>query len=612
MCKINLELNMIKANLSRFNSFEQFLIVIFCLMTISSCSFANKGLPEYKHKSDYEFSIDISHPTGHIFDIEFLANSSRLDNLVKINNKAEMVNQLQTKPTINIEKGILNLQYPYFSRVRIGNLFFGYSCINNKNPPFQEMVVKDINGNIQYNFTETIQLIEMVLNAGMKPVLALTGLPRALVPKGESAINHPVYGCTNAPTLDLNKIEPKERAYDWWLLQDAFFNELIKHFGKNEVQTWEFATWTEPVNREGNKRGHLILPDSLLKANKHDEAVATILAASIDAAMKNNLAIHIGNLAGAIELDYPRIIKEIRRFPKGIEYLKYIKGYAVSRYTTNKKQDIDVLLESAFKLLDDPNMPEKPLFIDEFADLDGVDGEASVFDRFTIADGVFVGRLLEQVFKRQNGSVRVPRRVAFWNNLITHRRSKLIDRPNEFLKTPAANVIEMFASLGSYSKVNTPKNIVAGVRDGNVKAIILFPQSDSLKNADVFLQKTKLDNSFVLSVIGLKPNEIYEVKLSEINQANGNPLAIFMGSDGNFLSDPKKRFSRERGKWVLASNHLKQCFYNELKECAWWEQAHIVESPLITVMKIRTDKFGALRIKLPSEAAVVMADISKK
>ena len=103
-------------------------------------------------------------------------------------------------------------------------------------------------------------------------------------------------------------------------------------------------------------------------AGRHDEAVATLLAASIDAAMKHELQIRVGNLAGAVQAEYPKLMAEIGKLPRGKSYLAYINGYAISRYRTKGGADVGRQLDTAFALLDNPAMPAKPLYLDEFGD----------------------------------------------------------------------------------------------------------------------------------------------------------------------------------------------------------------------------------------------------
>ena len=543
--------------------------------------------------------VDAGNP-GPVFDIDFVGNTSRLNAFLGVSSSSEILHD-ETRFGTSSPKEYIQARFPYFRAIRIGNLFFGYEC---SGADFQELAVRGSDGKFRYQFEETIQLIDELLRSGLKPQFALTGIPRAMVPDGEAVITHPASGCVNAPALDWSKSEPKERARDWWQLQDAFMRALIAHFGKDEVKKWEFATWTEPLNPEGRNNAHLVLPESVIEAGRHDEAVATIIAASIDVVMLHDVPIHIGNFAGAVEQAYPRIINEIRRFPKGEAYLKYISGYAISRYRVKPEQNIGQLVDNAFNLLSNPTMPDKPLFIDEFGELIMDDGIRPFKMASSLERGVFVGTLLARVFNRQDGSGRVPKRVAFWNMDITSRAMFTFSQFDDYLKTPATNVIAMFASLNGYSKLNVPMSpiqAVAGMRDGRTKIILIADARTGLLGAD----------PGGIEIRGLKADANYQVKTYRINANNGNPLSVFLGGGQDYRYD--LRFAAVDGEWKLASKYWEQCFFDEIKECAWREQAHLVDAPLLRKQQSTTDAFGVLRVSVDlAGSAAVMVDVREK
>jgi hypothetical protein len=545
--------------------------------------------------------VDAENP-GPVFDIDFVGNTSRLNAFLGVSSSSEILPN-ETRFGTSSPKEYIRDRFPYFRAVRVGNLFFGYECLGAN---FQELAVRDADGSFRYQFEETIQLIDKLLRSGLKPHFALTGIPKAMVPDGEAVITHPARGCVNAPALDWSKSEPKERARDWWQLQDAFMRALIAHFGKDEVKKWEFATWTEPLNPEGRNNAHLVLPESVIKAGRHDEAVATIIAASIDVAMVHNLPIHIGNFAGAVEQAYPRIINEIRRLPQGEAYLKYINGYAISRYRVLPEQEIGQMVDKAFNLLNNPTMPNKPLFIDEFGELIGDDGIRPFRRASSLEGAVFVGTLLARVFNRQDGSERVPKRVAFWNMDITSRAKFTFSQFDDYLKTPTTNVIAMFASLNGYSKLNVPTSLiqaVAGMKDGRTKIILIADE-----NAAGGLGACSDFGG--IEIRGLKADANYHVKTSTINANYGNPLSVFLGGEQDYRYDV--RFAAVDGEWKLASEYWEQCFFDEIMECAWREQAHLVDAPLLRKEQSTTDAFGVLRVSVALAGSVaVMVDVKE-
>jgi len=577
----------------------QAVVLLFCILVAPTLAWPDDASASPQGAAPTVLLVDAGNP-GPVFDIDFVGNASRLNAFLGVSSSSEIL-QDKTRFGTSSPQEYIQARFPYFRAIRVGNLFFGYECTGTN---FQELAVRDADGGFRYQFEETIQLIEELLRSGLKPHFALTGIPKAMVPDGEAVITHPVYGCVNAPTLDWSKSKPKERARDWWQLQDAFMRALIAQFGKNEVKTWEFATWTEPLNPAGKKSAHLVLPESVIQAGRHDEAVATIIAASIDVAMSLGLPIHIGNFAGPVEQDYPKVIDEIRRFPKGEEYLKYISGYAISRYRVKPEQNIGGLVDNAFNLLSNPTMPDKPLFIDEFGELVMDDGIRPFKIASSLERGVFVGALLARVFNHQDGSKRVPKRVAFWNTDITARARFTFSQFDDYLKTPATNVIAMFASLNGYSKLYVPMSLiqaVAGIKNGRTK-IILIADENAVGGAGAGSDLGGIE------IRGLKANANYQVETHTINANNGNPLSVFLGGEQDYRYD--LRFAAVDGEWKLASKYWEQCFFDEIKECAWREQAHLVDAPLVRKEQSTTDAFGVLRVSVDlAGSAAVMVDV---
>ena len=538
--------------------------------------------------------IDARSP-GPTIDVEFVGNASRLNAFVDISSSPEIKGS-SGGDEVALPDNYFRARYPYFSRLRIGNLFFGYECFGGS---FQELAVREPDGAVRYQFEETLRLIEELLRGGLKPQLALTGIPKALIPVDETILSHPAYGCLNAPAFDWSKREPKERVPEWWRLQDSFIQALIARFGIEEVRSWTFATWTEPWNPERKKNHHLVLPEVVIKRRLHDEAVATIVAASIDVAMQYGLSIHIGNLAGSVEQIYPKLIAEIKRFPKGVKYLEYIDGYAISRYRVKPSQDVGEMLDRSFGLLKNPMMPDKPLFIDEFGELTSDDGISSFGPANSFEGAAFLGSVLARVFNRQDGSARVPKSVAFWNNQIAPRAKLAFKRYDDYLKTPATNVMGMFASLKGYRKIDVAEAFtyaVAGVRDGQVKVVLLGDHKGLPGGIASF--RHPVPNVKEIVIRGLKASAGYQVVSSTINGNYGNPISVFLGDVTDFRQDPAHRFINNGKKWKLAPGYGERCFFDEVKDCSWREKAQRLDSPLLRLVQAKTDANGVLRVPI--------------
>lgn len=545
------------------------------------------------------FQVDARQP-GPVMNVEFIGNATRLDTLLGIRNAAALAAMLAAPRTAPGAE-YFSARYPHYRQFRVGNVFVGYACTGSD---LDELVVRGPDGRLQYRFAQTLDMLQLMLAAGIKPHLALTGTPSALVPAGEAPVKHPNYGCVNAPPMDLSRGNVRERMPEWWQLQDAFFAALIQRFGKAEVQSWTFATWTEPWN-PSRKLAHLVLPETVVKAGRHDEAVATLVAASIDAAMKHELQVRVGNLAGAVQTEYPKLMAEIGKLPRGKSYLAYINGYAISRYRTQGGSDIGRQLDTALVLLDNPAMPAKPLYLDEFGDLAGPDG-AEPFQGASGLDGArFAAVVLGRVFGRQNGTDRVPAGVAFWRDQIEPRPRNIFTQPQAHLKSAASHVTDFFASLRGHARLparGPADQVLAGQRDGRIKVLLL---PDALDDGQAAQPQTRS-----LAVSGLRAGANYEVTLSEVSRLRGNPISAFLDGSAGYRQDAQGRFKTTGGRWALASPQVEACYYDENAACAWREKAREVEAPLVRSSAIRADNNGVLRTSMVvDEAGIVMVDL---
>ena len=548
-----------------------------------------------------EFTVDVRQ-TGPAYDVDLLGNASRLPALVALaSDDALTAGGAANRPSADFFRS----RYPHYKQFRVGNLFFGYGCAG---MDFEELAVRANDGRIEYRFGQTLEMLQRLVAAGLKPHLALTGTPQALVPAGEAVMKHPAYGCVNAPAIDWSKAQPKERMPEWWALQDAFFKALIERFGKAEVQSWTFATWTEPLNPT-RKLAHLMLPENVVRDGRHDEAVATVLAASIDVAMAHGLRIRLGNMAGPVDKEYPKLVREIARFARGKAYLDYIDGYAISRYRTKAGQDIGAQPDAAFALLKNPAMPDKPLYVDELGDLAGDDGAEPFMPAAGLDGARFVATALERVYGWPDGGARRPASVALWGDQIAPRARNLFSQPDTYLKTAASHVTDMFASLDGLARlpVAGPARLaLAGTANGRVKLLLLAPPPEP-GNAS----RDPQPQTRTITVQGLKPGSEYELTFTEVSRLQGNPIAAFLDGAPGHRQDGKGRFALRGHEWKLASPKWEACYYDEDSSCAWRAEGRRLEAPLLRSLKLRSDAAGTLKTTLTVDAlGTVMVDVA--
>lgn len=541
---------------------------------------------------------------GAPIDVEFIGNMSRLPALVDVSSSTDLKEKLSDKGYANALGVSIRARFPASERIRIGNLFFGYSCAD---LPFEEMAARDASGAITYRFDETLDMLELLVRAGTRPVLALTGTPRALIPSGEEPVSHPAYGCTNAPPLDLSKPTPRERAGEWWQLQTAFFRALRERFGDKEIASWEFATWTEPMNQD-RKPAHLVLPKAIIDAGRHDEAVATILAASIDAAMAAGVRIHIGNFAGNIAKDYPSVIARIRNFPRGREYLDYIVGYAVSRYRTNIRHNIGQMMDSVFALRRNPQMPNKPLFIDELGQLVDDTGTMPPPVGSGLVEASFIATAVERVIESQDGSAGDPRRVALWNTAIPPRARDVVKRADAFVPSATMNLVNFFQQLNGKRKLTVSgaqHDVVAGRDADSVSLVLLGPHRG---------EANRVPGGPIprpIKVTGLKGATSYVVTTHEVGRMHGNAMSAYVGG-GSHLDDAGNHFRKDGNNWRFATPRAEQCFFDEIAECSWRSKGRQAAAPQEKVTSLTTNEAGTLELTLaPEPDGAILANIAQ-
>lgn len=93
---------------------------------------------------------------------------------------------------------------------------------------------EDENGDVYYDFSYADQLIDFLLEIGLKPFIELSFMPDKLAAKKEYVF---AWHANMSLPKDINK---------WCDLVRHFIKHLIERFGKNEVLTWYFEIWNGP------------------------------------------------------------------------------------------------------------------------------------------------------------------------------------------------------------------------------------------------------------------------------------------------------------------------------------------------------------------------------
>jgi xylan 1,4-beta-xylosidase len=95
---------------------------------------------------------------------------------------------------------------------------------------------EDEHGNPVYNFTYVNQIYESLIAQGVRPVVEISFMPKKLAFNPDAL--HPFWYKQN--------VSPPKSMERWDDLIRAFAQNLVEHFGIDEVAQWYFEVWNEP------------------------------------------------------------------------------------------------------------------------------------------------------------------------------------------------------------------------------------------------------------------------------------------------------------------------------------------------------------------------------
>jgi xylan 1,4-beta-xylosidase len=98
------------------------------------------------------------------------------------------------------------------------------------------MYHEDANGKPRYDWSNVDRLYDMVRADGLRPIVELSFMPKALASDSKSNVIFYYHGNNSAPK-DYKK---------WGALVGALAQHLIDRYGREEVESWPFEVWNEP------------------------------------------------------------------------------------------------------------------------------------------------------------------------------------------------------------------------------------------------------------------------------------------------------------------------------------------------------------------------------
>lgn len=98
------------------------------------------------------------------------------------------------------------------------------------------MVVSRTGGKLSFHYALVDQVIDFLLSIGLKPLIQLSFMPRELAADPDKTVCY-------SPFIT----SPPREMSEWDLLIKDFTEHLLERYGIDEVTTWPFSVWNEPI-----------------------------------------------------------------------------------------------------------------------------------------------------------------------------------------------------------------------------------------------------------------------------------------------------------------------------------------------------------------------------
>lgn len=200
------------------------IFVILCLMTcllVISCNNHNQS----KKIPDVEYTIDVNHIVGENHEFWKAIGYDFLFKIVHEPEGQEFLDSAENNKTVRYLRTHFTFNNGTSGDVKAGGSIGG------------NVVSKDSNGNISYDFSKVNHTFREYVKRGMKPIVEFDFYPDGF--SKESSRNG------NDEGFESHSGAPV--SWDMWQnLLDSFMQNLVNEFGIEELKTWYFEVWNEP------------------------------------------------------------------------------------------------------------------------------------------------------------------------------------------------------------------------------------------------------------------------------------------------------------------------------------------------------------------------------
>lgn len=198
-------------------------VYIAAISWISICSCT--GEDSASSKPVVEYTVEVNNAIGENHEFWKAIGYDFLFKIVNEPEGQEFLDRAQKEQSVRY----FRTHYTFNNRARGDKKAGGGICGN--------IVSRDSDGNIQYDFSKVNKTFREYVKRGMKPIVEFDYYPDGFSEKSSRNVND--------ESLEAKSGSPVSWE-DWQDLLDEFMQNLVDEFGKEELKTWYFEVWNEP------------------------------------------------------------------------------------------------------------------------------------------------------------------------------------------------------------------------------------------------------------------------------------------------------------------------------------------------------------------------------
>jgi len=372
-----------------------------------------------------------------------------------------------------------NQKRKVFTFHRAHNIFSDLKAPNRKEPG-GAVYKEDENGNPIYDWSRVDEVFDIILDAGMKPIVELGFMPSDL-----SSDKNRIGDWRKA-----NVAPPKDYT-KWQNLVSATLEHLISRYGEKEIKSWYFEVWNEP-----DLFGLFWIPDPNESNKSYFSEYCKLYDYTLNGLLSVEENISIGGPAVAGWRDFFRDF--LNHCSNGNNYVTNNSGSRLDFYSFHQYGDVrsniykktKKMIDTALDI-DKQKFSQIPYLLDEFGPSNEFQGE--FLNTSYVA--AWTCQAIDAMFElgSKYGSAYRPAMMVFWSEIgenFKYGKSMLAttvgDRSYDLVKGPVFNIYEILSYLRNErlsftgSNFGDPVHGIAAKQDDESVSILLYHIRDKL------------------------------------------------------------------------------------------------------------------------------------